>query len=278
MSRDPIAERGGLNLYGFVLNHPVDAIDRIGLEITYYYGLVGVNIDRGWNLHNRAGTVPYLTGESATENFVAGAYNTLPTVLNSAEALFVLGADTLGALIEGAKDFTRWRFHLDAKWDMMLDGIGNAVPILLPEARFGRFQPKIKCQPTLTPLARPGSLTPPAKTPAQLWEEALAQAEARVDAAKFDAGGFEFQNMARRNTGGGAITAEQALDQAQNWLGAGYREIAPGVFRSADDLRQFRMTTSDLTDLTQGAHVHFESIGPDGRIILENSHVRITNP
>jgi hypothetical protein len=142
MSRDPIAERGGLNLHEFVLNRPVDAIDRIGLEITYYYGLVGVNIDRGWSLHNRAGTVPYLTGESAAENFVAGAYNTLPTVLNSAEAMFVLGADTLGALIEGAKDFTRWRFHLDAKWDMMLDGIGNAVPILLPEAQLG---PKVKC-------------------------------------------------------------------------------------------------------------------------------------
>jgi hypothetical protein len=36
--------------------------------------------------------------------------------------------------------------------------------------------------------------------------------------------------------------------------------------------------TSDLTDATQGVHVHFESIAPDGRVILENSHVGITNP
>ena len=39
-----------------------------------------------------------------------------------------------------------------------------------------------------------------------------------------------------------------------------------------------RMTTSDLLDATQGPHVHYEAIGPDGRIIIENSHVQITNP
>jgi hypothetical protein len=78
--------------------------------------------------------------------------------------------------------------------------------------------------------------------------------------------------------GGGAATAEQVLAQAQRWLGQGYREIAPGVYRSADNTRQFRMTLSDLTDVRQGAHVHFEAIGADGRTILENSHVGITNP
>jgi len=46
----------------------------------------------------------------------------------------------------------------------------------------------------------------------------------------------------------------------------------------ADNTRQFRMTTSDLSDVRQGVHVHFESIGPDGRTITENSHVGITNP
>ena len=80
------------------------------------------------------------------------------------------------------------------------------------------------------------------------------------------------------NIGGGATTAEQTLSQAQKWLGQGYKEIAPGVYRSADNTRQFRMTVSDLTDLKQGPHVHFEAIGPDGRTIIENSHVGITNP
>jgi hypothetical protein len=75
------------------------------------------------------------------------------------------------------------------------------------------------------------------------------------------------------NVSGGVLTEDQALEAAQEWLGAGYHEIAPGVYRSADGTRQFRMTTSDLTDVRQGPHVHFETIGPDGREIIENDHV-----
>jgi len=80
------------------------------------------------------------------------------------------------------------------------------------------------------------------------------------------------------NVGGGATTAENALGGAEQWLGPEYEEIAPGVYRSADGASQFRMTTSDLTDPLQGPHVHFEAIGPDGRTIIENSHVGITDP
>ena len=75
------------------------------------------------------------------------------------------------------------------------------------------------------------------------------------------------------NVSGGELTEDQALHAAQEWLGSGYREIAPGVYRSADGTRQFRMTASDLTDPRQGPHVHFEVIGPDGREIIENDHV-----
>jgi RHS repeat-associated protein len=32
-SRDPIGERGGINLYGFVGNSPIDAIDLLGLDV-----------------------------------------------------------------------------------------------------------------------------------------------------------------------------------------------------------------------------------------------------
>ena len=80
------------------------------------------------------------------------------------------------------------------------------------------------------------------------------------------------------NVAGGTTTAEIALAQGEKYLGSGYKEIAPGVYRSADGLRQFRMTASDLTDVRQGPHVHFESISPDGRTIIENSHVKISNP
>jgi RHS repeat-associated protein len=33
LNRDPIAEQGGLNLYGFVINNPLNKIDNLGLEI-----------------------------------------------------------------------------------------------------------------------------------------------------------------------------------------------------------------------------------------------------
>jgi hypothetical protein len=59
---------------------------------------------------------------------------------------------------------------------------------------------------------------------------------------------------------------------AERWLGPEYREIRPGIFRSKDNLRQFRMVDKDIL-FKGGPHVHFEAIGPDGREIIENSHV-----
>jgi RHS repeat-associated protein len=82
----------------------------------------------------------------------------------------------------------------------------------------------------------------------------------------------------QRNVNGGASNFANAADAAENWLGPGYREIAPGVYRSSDGLRQFRMTNSDLTDPRQGPHVHFEAIDPNGFDIIENSHLEILDP
>lgn len=68
--------------------------------------------------------------------------------------------------------------------------------------------------------------------------------------------------------GGGTLRGEDVLSAGERWLGEGYREIAPGVYRSADGTRQFRMTPADLGD--SQPHVHFEYIRPDGR--TENAH------
>ncbi len=75
------------------------------------------------------------------------------------------------------------------------------------------------------------------------------------------------------NIAGGEAAEGLALKAAERWLGNGYRELAPGVFRSADNARQFRMTASDLEHAVP--HVHFESIASDGRTIVENSHVSL---
>jgi len=37
MSRDPIAEKGGLNLYGYVLNDPVNLWDPLGLDAVFRF-------------------------------------------------------------------------------------------------------------------------------------------------------------------------------------------------------------------------------------------------
>jgi hypothetical protein len=75
----------------------------------------------------------------------------------------------------------------------------------------------------------------------------------------------------------GIVDAGSALRSAEKWLGTGYKEIAPGVFRSSDGLRQFRMTTSDLlpTHGSIGSHVHFEALDASGKVI-ENLHLPVT--
>ena len=72
------------------------------------------------------------------------------------------------------------------------------------------------------------------------------------------------------------IASGDALNHGIKWLGAGYNEIAPGVFRSADGLRQFRMTAADLLGShgKVGPHVHIEALGKFGKVI-ENLHLPI---
>ncbi|WP_237537006.1 RHS repeat-associated core domain-containing protein, partial [Streptomyces sp. SID5785] len=88
----------------------------------------------------------------------------------------------------------------------------------------------------------------------------------------------------RDSLGGGSIvskhpmTADEALDAAQKFLGEDYGELGNGrgVFRSADQLRQFRMDPDSL----QGGHwphiphVHFEMFERSGaKKAAVNNHV-----
>jgi hypothetical protein len=75
----------------------------------------------------------------------------------------------------------------------------------------------------------------------------------------------------------GVVDAGKALGAGQKWLGAGYKEIALGVFRSADGLRQFRMTNADILGRhgNIGSHVHLEALD-DARKVIENLHLPVT--
>lgn len=74
-------------------------------------------------------------------------------------------------------------------------------------------------------------------------------------------------------------TVHQALTTGERFVGSGYREIAPGVFRSADGLRQFRMTGRDLTPTHGkiGPHVHFQKFDAAGKE-LKNIHTPLLDP
>jgi RHS repeat-associated protein len=76
-------------------------------------------------------------------------------------------------------------------------------------------------------------------------------------------------------------TVADVLALAERILGSGYTEIAPGVFRSADKLKQFRMTLSDLNGVKFGGvpHVHIEVFSPGNLSVpITNYHIPLIDP
>ncbi|WP_462081351.1 RHS repeat-associated core domain-containing protein [Luteimonas sp. RIT-PG2_3] len=92
---------------------------------------------------------------------------------------------------------------------------------------------------------------------------------------------------AARPADGAAMGTDEALDTASSYLGDGYKQIADGVFRSADGTRQVRMTNSDLATSKNHAgapHMNFEegvtTTKPSGRQVFDaehNSHVYLSD-
>ena len=65
---------------------------------------------------------------------------------------------------------------------------------------------------------------------------------------------------------GTKLETSRALDLADDFLGKGYSEPSPGCFVSADNLRQVRMTASDLAKVNNHAgapHLNFETLAPN---------------
>jgi hypothetical protein len=90
VNRDPIEERGGINLYGFTGNRPLSRIDPYGLD----FSVVGSG---GFYV---AGPFGYLSGDTAAENFAAGLFHTLPAFGNFLNQI----GQGIDALIHGAGD------------------------------------------------------------------------------------------------------------------------------------------------------------------------------
>lgn len=75
------------------------------------------------------------------------------------------------------------------------------------------------------------------------------------------------------------VSADEALDLGKKHLGDGYKEIGKknsGVFRSKDNTKQFRIDNASLdgNHNPMKPHVHLERIGPDGKTIIANNHIK----
>lgn len=79
LSRDPIGELGGLNLYGFVGNDGVNYADYLGLAVTAEWGG-----DGKWLA---PGPYGYLNGNSRGERAIASSYNLLPHLFNTVDGM-----------------------------------------------------------------------------------------------------------------------------------------------------------------------------------------------
>ncbi len=76
------------------------------------------------------------------------------------------------------------------------------------------------------------------------------------------------------------ISSDHALDLGEKFLGEGYREVGPGVFRSADNLRQFRIDSKSLDGAhwPHVPHVHFEIYEhPGDKKARVNNHVPLSD-
>lgn len=96
-------------------------------------------------------------------------------------------------------------------------------------------------------------------------------------------GGYGPGALGTFNIGGGTATVKTLLQGALRWLGS-HRQIDEGVFRSLEVVngvyRQFRITKGCLDGKCGGVlkgtpHAVFEVVKPDGRTIIESSHVII---
>lgn len=77
-----------------------------------------------------------------------------------------------------------------------------------------------------------------------------------------------------------ARSVEKALETGEKFVGKGYKEIAPGVYRLADGTRQFRMTGRDLipTHGDIGSHVHYQKFDPVTGQEIKNIHTPLIDP
>jgi len=148
-NRDPIGENGGINLYGFVGNSPLNSVDPYGLA-DYYYS--------GGGILQPSGPVPYVEADSSLGTIAASIYNVAPVAANGlynaygsvVQALSAVGA-AFNDLEQLAVDAGVNRGDIDSFnmiWAMEILPSSNPAPAcnatednILSKLRFGTASP-----------------------------------------------------------------------------------------------------------------------------------------
>lgn len=144
VNKDPIKESGGINLYGFVSNGPLNRTDSTGLDFCYNYG--------GDNLMQPSGGVPYLWGDTLGEQALSMVYNMVPLANNAIGKLFEPLNQSADAVGEGVTHFT--------KMPELGDAIATTIkllPLIEGVARTGP-QRVVAAENTASSLANPRNL------------------------------------------------------------------------------------------------------------------------
>jgi RHS repeat-associated protein len=104
LSRDPIGEEGGINLYGYVNNNPVGAIDPEGASSTLVTGAIGAGIGAlvGGGITAWNGGSWSEIGMSAGRGAIAGGVAGLTMGIGGGAVAGIFGGGVLGGAASGA--------------------------------------------------------------------------------------------------------------------------------------------------------------------------------
>jgi RHS repeat-associated protein len=252
ISRDPIAERGGLNIYAYVMNDPINLVDPLGLS-------------------------PFKT--FAIHFAVAAVITVAASLLLGPVALVALalyGAYQLGRaygeLYEKAGDPC---VSDDEFYDDLAALYGDVLGSLFGGWAAGGFQ---------SGLARGGASS---GSGAGAFDSLADGDLAEVTGGSSGSGGgmpdgntviAETLSGKGNFTSNSTVSAAEGLDAGGKFLGEGYTELGKpgsGVFRSADGLRGFRIDPNSLSGshAPNVPHMHFELYQPGAAKPYVNNHV-----
>jgi uncharacterized protein RhaS with RHS repeats len=162
LNRDPIQEAGGLNLYGYVGNSPINRIDPLGLEPGYGNPVSGPNGPVGPSPSGSNWPAPNLNPLLPGPGQVPPGYN--PN--------WPSGIDNRGPFTQDPNSGTKYYPHPEdpRHWPHYDDSNGDRYPTKCDKTRPGQKQPPYKNQSAENPWPKTEPTPEPTPTTAPVTE------------------------------------------------------------------------------------------------------------